>query len=199
MRRCRKPLDEGLWRGGSRMWPALSSFSSSVRQAISLSWPRALRQFQRRHKSSLNGVRPRAGCAASRARISAISAPVTSRPCRTMPSVMAPRVRQPAQPSPVQKTNFFRLRFGGGRLPCCEVGLAGANSLRDSQTAGGTLSSRVNAVNGYPQGVQVHALQGGPTRRTSSSKDRETVAFPQERCGSLVPPAPRTWREGDEA
>jgi hypothetical protein len=49
--RFRKPFDDGLRRGGKRIWPARSSFSSRVRAAISLSRPWALRQCHRRHSS----------------------------------------------------------------------------------------------------------------------------------------------------
>jgi hypothetical protein len=48
---------------------------------------------------------------------------------------------------------IFRLRFESGRLCFMPVGLNGANSLRDSHAASGTLSSHPNAVNGCGRGV----------------------------------------------
>jgi len=91
--RLRLPLGDGPRRGGRRMWPARSNFSSSVRAAISLRRPCALRHAQRSHNSTLKRDRHQSGCSSSRLRIVPMSAALNSRPCSTMTPVMPHKVQ----------------------------------------------------------------------------------------------------------
>ena len=62
-------------------------------------------------------VRPQCRCSTSRSRISPMSAPLTSRPCMTMMSVMIHAVRSAPRPSPAQKMNVCVVAFvEGGNL-----------------------------------------------------------------------------------
>ena len=63
---CRMRLDGSCRRGGKAIQPRCSSFSNSVRAAISLSWPAGLHQFHRRANSWLKRRRLQSGRAASK-------------------------------------------------------------------------------------------------------------------------------------
>jgi hypothetical protein len=84
MWRLRCALAEGLRRAGNAMQPASSSLSSSVRAAMFLSRPTALRQSQSAHNSRLSRVRFHSECAWRSSQIPSISEVLSSRPCMTM-------------------------------------------------------------------------------------------------------------------
>src|ERR1019366_9346419 len=81
-------------RGGDAIQPRCSNLSSSVRAAMSLTWPTGLRQFQSVAKCWLKRRRLQSGCAANNWRTCSRSVRAVCRPWMTLGSYTNPRLAE---------------------------------------------------------------------------------------------------------